>query len=60
MKTLSDHIQESFAPVKEDQQTIIENLNDNKKKLSMRMNLQKKNRLNETVAIEQVFIPIAN
>lgn len=25
MKTLSDHIQESFAPVKEDQQTVIEN-----------------------------------
>lgn len=33
MKTLSDHIQESFAPVKEDQQTVIENLNDNKEEV---------------------------
>jgi hypothetical protein len=31
MKTLSDHIQESFNPVKEDnQQTFTENLNDDK------------------------------
>jgi hypothetical protein len=30
MKTLSDHIQESFAPVKEDQQKVIENQIDNK------------------------------
>lgn len=30
MKTLSKHIQESFTPVKEEQQTVIENLNDNK------------------------------
>lgn len=28
MKTLSDHIQESFAPIKEDQQTVAENLSD--------------------------------
>lgn len=33
MKTLSDHIQESFATVKEDQQTVIENLNDNKEEI---------------------------
>lgn len=33
MKTLSDHIQESFAPVKEDQQTVIENLNDTKEEV---------------------------
>lgn len=33
MKTLSDHIQESFAPVKENQQTVIENLNDNKEEV---------------------------
>lgn len=25
MKTLSNHIQESFAPVKEEQQTVLEN-----------------------------------
>nr|WP_315219793.1 hypothetical protein [uncultured Flavobacterium sp.] len=30
MKTLSDHIQESFAPVKEDKQTVIENQIDNR------------------------------
>ena len=30
MKTLSNHIQESFAPVKEEQQTVIENQIDNK------------------------------
>lgn len=29
MKTLSDHIQESFTPVKEDQQTVIESQIDN-------------------------------
>ena len=33
MKTLSDHIQESFAPVKEDQQTVIENQIDNKEEV---------------------------
>lgn len=33
MKTLSDHIQESFAPVKTDQQTVIENLNDKKEEV---------------------------
>ena len=33
MKTLSDHIQESFAPVKEDQKTVIENLIDNQKEV---------------------------
>ncbi|SHL64223.1 hypothetical protein [Flavobacterium pectinovorum] len=30
MKTLSKHILESFTPIKEEQQTVIENLNDNK------------------------------
>lgn len=29
MKTLSEHIQESFTPVKEDQQEVIENQTDN-------------------------------
>lgn len=29
MKTLSEHIQESFNENKEEQQTVIENLNDN-------------------------------
>ncbi|WP_262711756.1 hypothetical protein [Flavobacterium pectinovorum] len=33
MKTLSDHIQESFAPIKEDQETVVENLNDNKEEV---------------------------
>ncbi|MEP6804657.1 MAG: hypothetical protein ABI892_09045 [Flavobacterium sp.] len=33
MKTLSNHIQESFAPVKEDQQTVIENQIDNKEEV---------------------------
>lgn len=34
MKTLSDHIRESFNPIKEDnQQTVIENLNDNKEEV---------------------------
>ncbi|WP_163410229.1 hypothetical protein [Flavobacterium ajazii] len=33
MKTLSEHIQESFTPVKEDQQTVIENLDDNKEEV---------------------------
>lgn len=33
MKTLSDHIQESFAPIKEDKQTVIENLNYNKEEV---------------------------
>lgn len=30
MRTLSEHIQESFDENKEEQQTVIENLNDNK------------------------------
>jgi hypothetical protein len=33
MKTLSEHIQESFTPVKEEQQTVIENLTDNKEEI---------------------------
>ncbi|WP_291143744.1 hypothetical protein [Flavobacterium sp. UBA7680] len=33
MKTLSNHIQESFAPVKEEQQTVIENQIDNKEEI---------------------------
>lgn len=33
MKTLSKHIQESFAPIKEDQQTVIENLNGNQEEV---------------------------
>ncbi|MBF4515801.1 hypothetical protein IRZ71_05580 [Flavobacterium sp. ANB] len=32
MKTLSDHIQESFSP-KEEQNTVIENLNDNQEEV---------------------------
>jgi hypothetical protein len=32
MKTLSDHIQESFAPI-EDKQTVIENQIDNKEEI---------------------------
>jgi hypothetical protein len=32
MKTLSNHIQESFAPVKEEQQTVLENQTDNEEK----------------------------
>lgn len=33
MKTLAMHIQESFAPFKEVQQTVVENLNDNHEEL---------------------------
>lgn len=33
MKTLSNHIQESFAPVKEEQQIVIENQTDNAEKV---------------------------
>ncbi|MFH6966899.1 hypothetical protein [Flavobacterium sp. FlaQc-28] len=33
MKTLSDHIQESFTPVKEDQQTVIESQIDNQEEV---------------------------
>ena len=43
MKTLSDHIQESFAPVKEDPQTVIENQIDNKEEV-----------VNEDESIEKV------
>lgn len=33
MKTLSNHIQESFAPLKENQETVIENQIDNKEEV---------------------------
>ena len=33
MKNLSDHIQESFAPVKDEQQTVAENLDNNAEKV---------------------------
>jgi len=33
MKTLSNHIQESFTPVKEDQQTVVENQVDDKEEV---------------------------
>ncbi|GIQ58889.1 hypothetical protein Flavo103_20250 [Flavobacterium collinsii] len=33
MKTLSNHIQESFKPIKEEQQTVIENQIDNKEEV---------------------------
>ncbi|WP_165930302.1 hypothetical protein [Flavobacterium sp. GT3P67] len=33
MKTLSKHIQESFNESKEEQQTVVENLNDNQEEV---------------------------
>ena len=33
MKTLAVHIQESFAPIKEDQQTVVESLNNNQEEV---------------------------
>ncbi|MDX6191973.1 hypothetical protein SGQ83_21695 [Flavobacterium sp. Fl-318] len=33
MRTLSEHIQESFTPVKEEQQTVIENQTDNQEEV---------------------------
>jgi hypothetical protein len=33
MKTLAVHIQESFAPIKEEEQTVVENLNGNQEEV---------------------------
>jgi len=48
MKTLSDHIQESFNPIKEDnQQTIAENLNDTKEEVVNENESLEKEKLSE-------------